>query len=289
MADCNGNGRRLCSLTECQRCFNKSFASHPKANCWDKENEKTARQVFKLSNKKYAFTCATCFHKFDKKLNHIVTVNSWCPYCAGKKLCENEFCSICWDRSFESLTYRSVYWSGRNYPIVPRDITLGSNKKFWFTCEKGHDFNTSIYRVTTGKWCPICKHKTQEQLFSWLKERYPEYTIITEAIFDWCVGETTNKKYRYDFYLPELDLFIELDGPQHFYQISYWKCPEDTQARDIFKMNRANINGKSVIRIEQENISYDKTDWRNQLMGVIKKYEIPRKIYIGNNYESYPM
>lgn len=281
------SNRKLCDDESCEMCFNKSFASHFRSIHWSTKNIQPARMVFKNAVKKYWFFCDRCLHEFDTRPHDIIGHNQWCRYCANQDLCSNEFCAICWDKSFETY-HRSVNWDfDKNYPITPRDVLLQSNKKFWFTCDKKHKFASIISNIIKDRWCPICKHKTQEKLLEWLRCRYPDYTIISEATFDWCTWEPTGKKCRYDFYIVELELLIELDGPQHFQQISNWQCPEKTQEKDIFKMNKAVENGKSVIRIIQEDVLYDRTNWRNNLSGTIQKYKTHSIIYIGDSYKPY--
>jgi len=48
----------------------------------------------------------------------------------------------------------------------------------------------------------------------------------------------------------------------------------------FYKMNEANKNGYTVIRIIQEDVFFDKNDWKNKLVKVIKKYDKPENVYI---------
>jgi very-short-patch-repair endonuclease len=65
------------------KCFNKSFASHPKAVCWDPSNEKTPRQTFLRAEKSVLFCCETCSHKWEASPSN-VAVGKWCPACRNK-------------------------------------------------------------------------------------------------------------------------------------------------------------------------------------------------------------
>ena len=56
-----------------------------------------------------------------------------------------------------------------------------------------------------------------------------------------------------------------MDGKQHFEQIGKWLSPEKNRKNDLYKMNCANKNGFSVIRILQKDVYYDKYDWLNEL------------------------
>ena len=60
-------------------------------------------------------------------------------------------------------------------------------------------------------------------------------------------------------------IIIELDGEQHFRQVSNWSSPEDQLKRDLYKMECANNNGFSIIRILQEDVFNDTFDWYSTL------------------------
>lgn len=109
-------------------------------------------------------------------------------------------------------------------------------------------------------------HKTEKIVLKFLKERYP--SVIFQFKQEWCKA----KSYLpFDFCLPELMIIIELDGRQHFCQISNWKSPEFTQKRDAYKMQCANDNNYSVIRIVQEDIFNNVYDWKTKLIETIEE------------------
>lgn len=281
--------RRLCQNNDCTACFGKSFASHHRSLYWSSLNVVTPRQIFKSTHKKYLFDCKQCNHSFKASPNVITKeTNPWCSFCANKQLCKNEFCEICWDKSFETH-HQSCYWDfNKNYPKTPRDVFKHSYIKYWFICENGHSFSSTLGNISGGdNWCPSCRWKTQEKVKQWLVDKYPDYTILSEVFFKWCVWEPTNGKCKYDFYIRELKLLIEIDGRQHFEQIGNWTSPEETQQRDIFKMLRAKSRGMSMIRIYQEDILYDKIDWKQILTDLIKYYDTPQIVYIGDYYCDY--
>ena len=79
------DSKRLCDDEKCQTCFEKSFASHEKAKFWSSCNEKGPEYYALNSHKKCWFDCDKCNHKFETKLNAVVSLNTWCPYCVNKK------------------------------------------------------------------------------------------------------------------------------------------------------------------------------------------------------------
>lgn len=251
------SSKKLCENEECKECFNKSFASHEKSIYWSDINNLNPRHIFKSSNNKYWFNCNKCNHDFETSLNNI----SWCPYCCipGKKLCENENCKDCFEKSFSSHP-KSKYWSDKN-KLKPRQVFKSTNKKFLFNCDKCHnEFISMLYNVISNRWCPHCVFKTELKLFEWLKENY---NTKKQIIFNW------SKNKRYDFIIEELKLIIELDGPQHFRQVSNWESPEHNRINDNLKNKLANENNYKIIRICQEIVLFDKENWQTQLTQAI--------------------
>lgn len=47
-------------------------------------------------------------------------------------------------------------WSERNLPLTPDKITFGSNKRVWWKCACGHEWETSVKARSKGEKCPIC-------------------------------------------------------------------------------------------------------------------------------------
>lgn len=185
---------------------------------------------------------------------------------------------MCWDNSFQSH-HRSSNWSSKN-DIQPREVMLHSGKKYWFECDRGHEFYSMISTIVNNDgWCPTCKLKTQSKLYEWLVEKYKFHNIEVEKRYPWLKGK------RFDILIVELKLLIELDGPQHFTKTSNWDDPYLTQATDIVKMRLALQNGLSVIRILQEDVWYDNIDWYSLLDQHIKLYDTPTVIYLSDKYD----
>ena len=47
----------------------------------------------------------------------------------------------------------------KNTDVVPAQLTLGSHKKVWWKCKKGHEWQTEVYNRDSGKGCPYCAGK----------------------------------------------------------------------------------------------------------------------------------
>ena len=54
---------------------------------------------------------------------------------------------------------KAKFWSNIN-GVNPNDVALNSHKKFWFDCECGHKFDSSLLNINKGNnWCPYCANK----------------------------------------------------------------------------------------------------------------------------------
>ena len=92
----------------------------------------------------------------------------------------------------------------------------------------------------------------------------------------------------YDYCIEEYKIIIELDGKQHFEQVSNWSSPEEQFENDKYKEKCANDNGYSIIRLLQEDVFNDKYDWKTELINNIEKIKtdnIIQNIYMCKNNE----
>ena len=49
--------------------------------------------------------------------------------------------------------------SERNADVAASQLTLGSGKKVWWKCDKGHEWQAAIVNRNRGKGCPYCAGK----------------------------------------------------------------------------------------------------------------------------------
>ena len=278
--------KKLCSKEmNCETCRVKSFASHPNSIHWSPKNDMVPCELSLNSHKVYLFDCDKCGHEFKKPLADVSFKNTWCPYCSPSK---PAFCSIdkncqhCFNRSFASFE-KSKYWSIKNSKPA-YNYSKTSGQKAWFNCDKcSRDFESRISHVAYGSWCPSCKYKTEDKLYKSLLTYYPE--LQCQVKVDWCKDK---KHLPYDFIIPDSNIIIEMDGIQHFKQVSVWKTVEHNRKRDIYKMKQARSHGYSIIRILQEDVLYNRYDWLPELLANIEKIKtegIVQNIYMCKNHE----
>ena len=263
--------RKVCS--NCDKCFNKSFASHPKSIHWHIDNICKPTEVLKGSEKKFYFNCDKCPHKLYISLKQISSQGQWCSYCSHQKLCENDECVMCQHNSFASIE-RCKFLNDKS--INPRMLFKSTNKKYKFDCDKCDNiFETQLSDITKGIWCSSCVNKTEEKLYNELTKHY---FVKRQFKPYWCKNPKTNRYLPYDFILQDLNIIVEQDGLQHFKQIGNWQSPELTKINDIYKIKCANENGYSMIRILQKDIWHDKYDWLQELLDNINKIVLENRV-----------
>ncbi len=76
---------------------------------------------------------------------------SGCPYCSGFKAIEgkNDLKTVNPDLAKE--------WNHKkNGSLTPENVTANSNKRVWWKCKKGHEWQATIHSRNKGTGCPYC-------------------------------------------------------------------------------------------------------------------------------------
>lgn len=79
---------------------------------------------------------------------------SGCPYCSGKIVYAGNNLTVL-DREISEEWHPT-----KNGELTPYDVTAGSNRKVWWICEHGHEWQARIdSRTNGGNGCPYCRRK----------------------------------------------------------------------------------------------------------------------------------
>lgn len=121
---------------------------------WDlRRNAKIGNYPDKItvgSGKRVWFKCTNYLdHSFSSKPAEIVRGRG-CGVCSGFQVWRGF-------NDFESHhPYESYFWDYSENRCRPSEVVKSSHEKFWFICEAGHRFHTSLSRIYSGRWCPHC-------------------------------------------------------------------------------------------------------------------------------------
>lgn len=78
----------------------------------------------------------------------------------------------------------------RNKDIKLDTITLGSHKKIWWKCKKGHEWEKSVHERSNGLGCPYCSNKKVLKGYNDLATTNPELLI------EWDYSKNTISPYE---------------------------------------------------------------------------------------------
>ncbi|PKN65486.1 MAG: hypothetical protein CVU57_10240 [Deltaproteobacteria bacterium HGW-Deltaproteobacteria-15] len=59
---------------------------------------------------------------------------------------------------------RKEWHPTRNGSVKPEEVAPFSSSKFWWICEKGHEWEARAYNRTRGQGCPFCAGKRSSDL-----------------------------------------------------------------------------------------------------------------------------
>ncbi|MGA2915293.1 MAG: zinc-ribbon domain-containing protein [Sedimentisphaerales bacterium] len=113
-----------------------------------KNGKLIARDITVHSNKKVWWQCSKG-HEWEAKVNNRSNGRG-CPYCSGKAVCD--------DNSLQLLNpaLTKEWHPTKNGSLTPKDVTTGSNKKVWWQCSKGHEWQAALSHRSNGTGCPYC-------------------------------------------------------------------------------------------------------------------------------------
>lgn len=206
-------------------------------------------------SEKCVFYCNKCKTYFKQTPRRIIIEKIYgCNCCPTKKKTHQDFLEELGEQTLKEFEILSEY--------------SGMDKKIKIKHKKcGTVLELTPYQFITRhnkKYCPICYYKKSQGeivIAQFLQENNIEFQ--KEFVFP------NLKKYRFDFYLPELNTIIEYDGAQHFYPVDYFggeKALLETQRRDQEK-NQYCLNNKITLL----RIPYTEFDYLNQILYEIFK------------------
>ena len=76
-----------------------------------------------------------------------------CPYCSNKSLLQGYN-----DLATTHPEIAKEWDYNKNGNITPSNVMAGSNnKKYWFVCENGHSYSSTLLNRKKGRGCPVCR------------------------------------------------------------------------------------------------------------------------------------
>ncbi len=119
------------------------------------------------SNKKYYWLCDNGHCYSSSPSNRIK--GRGCPYCHNRKTLVgvNDLATV-------NPLLAEEWHPTKNGDLSPRDVTSGSEKKVWWRCENGHEWQAIIYNRSKGQNCPYCSNKSVLKGYNDLASTHPQ-------------------------------------------------------------------------------------------------------------------
>ena len=198
----NVNGCPYCAGQKVLKGYNDLHTANPAlANEWNYErNDDLKPEMFSAnSGKKIWWKCSNG-HEWQARIDSR-SRGTGCPYCAGNKVLigYNDLQNVNPDLAKE--------WNyEKNNGLTPMDVTPNSNKKIWWKCKKGHEWQATIYSRNQGNGCPVCNSERHTS--------FPEYAIVFYLKKHGLEVIHLYKEigYELDIFIPSLKIAIEYDG-----------------------------------------------------------------------------
>lgn len=118
---------------------------------WDttRNGKLTPQDVLPGTEKKVWWVCEHGHH-WRAAVSARTNRQSGCPYCSGKLVLPGFN-----DLASQNPVLAAQWDTERNGTLTPQQVTLASNRKAWWICEKGHSFQAVIASRANGTGCPV--------------------------------------------------------------------------------------------------------------------------------------
>ena len=167
-----GNNCPYCSNQKLLKGFNDLATTNPNlAEEWNYSKNGDLKPTDVIGGKKKVWWRCSRGHEWEaaidtRKRNNC---NSGCPYCSNQKVL------IGYNDLATTNPELAKEWDySKNKDINPTDIVSGSNKKVWWVCKNGHEWNATISSRNFGKGCPYCSNQKLLKGFNDLATTNPE-------------------------------------------------------------------------------------------------------------------
>ncbi len=153
-----GRGCSYCAGQKVLRGYNDLQTVNPilaKEWNYEKNTGLSPMDVMPNSDKKVWWKCSEG-HEWQAMISNR-NKGRGCPYCSGRYAVKGTN-----DLQTVNPILAKEWNYEKNNGLTPMDVTPGSNKKVWWKCCKGHEWQATIYNRNKGNGCPICrKNKNQ--------------------------------------------------------------------------------------------------------------------------------
>lgn len=206
-----------------------------------KNGDSSPNDVTLFSSLKIWWVCEE-EHEWKSKVNYRAD-GGGCPYCSNRKLLKgfndmwttnSQLASLLANKNdgykFTQSSEKKVDWKCLDCDLVIKSRKINQIKNYGLSCPRCSDGKSFPEKVMYSMLLQLQVNFVPEKTFKWLKDK------------------------RYDFYLPDYDMIIEVHGSQHYiegFKHFHGGDLEEVQENDYNKETTARLNGiKEYIAID---------------------------------------
>lgn len=194
---------------------------------WTKNADTNPYYLSVKSHKKVWWKCDK-EHSWQASIANRVS-GTGCPYCTNRRV---------WKGYNDLETLNPILASEWNYEkngeLTPAEVHANSNKRVWWKCKKGHEWQSMVYNRTTGCSCPVCNSERHTS--------FPEFALVfyLKKYGIEVIQSYKANGYELDIYIPSKKIAIEYDG-------AFWHKNKVT--KDLKKNSKCQEDGIVLFRI----------------------------------------
>ena len=242
--------QRISVSNKCPICFNRrgrgaKLDKNILGDCypdllkdWDYEKNIFSPYEISFNSKRKVWWKCPKNHSYQMSVQKRAVRGFGCPVCSNHQILKgyNDLATIRPDLVDE-------WHSKKNGSLTPYSIGAGSNRKVWWICSKGHEWEARICdRAISNNNCPVCSIRRCTS--------FPE-----QAIYFYCLSIFSDTQNRYkkifsngmelDVFIPCLSLGIEFDG-------RVYHKSDSQHLRELKKYEICKENHIKLIRIKEK-------------------------------------
>ena len=225
-------------------------------------------------HKKIKVLHTKCGHVVEMTPDNSIYLGTKCPKCNKRS-----------KYSFNELATKIINLTNGIYTLENMDNYITNKKGFIIirhhleNCkgckngEKSHTFKIRVNDFLNGRRCPLMQMSAgEEKIYSFLLK----HNILFEQ--EKSMHDTQNNLFKFDFYLPDKNIYIEFDGIQHFNANTFY-----SRSQENFDLIKKHDREKDKL-IEQRNALLIRISYNN----IDNIDEILENIILKNEFNDYP-
>ena len=205
----------VCSNQLVLKGFNDLQSKYPKLiEEWNKtKNINITPDMFVSGTNKKVWWMCSKGHEWQAAVSSRIK-GIGCPYCTRQK-------AIVGENDLKTLKPMLVSeWDyEQNGNLLPEFVTIGSGRKVWWKCSKGHTWQAIIKNRVAGMGCPICYSKEKGKSLEKIINVYSKENL--EFVFQFSNAKKLCEYFNLDYYKYKSSISLVCNRKQKYFLSEY--------------------------------------------------------------------